>query len=123
VDLDHVLRKGVLAHLVLALIREEFHDFGTMITLKLNHLSHIRVLDDGSIACIFLFEGFEEGLWAIILRQALDSRQRLATVALLNTDMDVIFSGSITNVVGERIINLEIFDGHKQGNEGVGRGR
>ena len=49
--LDHILGKGVLAHLVLILIGEEFHDFGTMITLQLNHLSHVRVLDDGAIAC------------------------------------------------------------------------
>jgi len=114
VDLDKILRKGVLAHLVFALIGEEVHDFGAMITLKLNHLSHVGILDDGAIACIFFLEGFEKCLRAVILGQALNSRQRLATVALLNTDMDVIFSGSITNVVGERIINFEIFDGHKQ---------
>jgi hypothetical protein len=38
----------------------------------------------------------------------------------LDTNMDVILGLSITNVVGERIINLEIFDGHKQTSRGVG---
>ena len=49
-DLDCILRKGVLAHLVFVFIREEVHDFSAMITLQLNHLSHIGILDDGSIA-------------------------------------------------------------------------
>lgn len=50
VDLDVVLLESVFAHLVLVLIGEEIHDFGTMITLKLDHLAHVLVLDDGSIA-------------------------------------------------------------------------
>jgi len=112
VDLDKILRNGILAHLLFA--GDEAHNFSTMITLKLDHLSHVGILNDGAIASEFFLEGFEKCLRAVILGQALNSRQRLATVALLNTDMDVIFSGSITNVVGERIINFEIFDGHKQ---------
>jgi hypothetical protein len=68
VDLDCILRKGVLAHLVFVFIREEVHDFSAMITLQLNHLSHIGILDDGSIAGIFLFEGFKKRLGIVILR-------------------------------------------------------
>lgn len=48
--LDGVLGKGVLAHLILTLISKEIHDFSAVIALKLDHFTHIRVLNDGSIA-------------------------------------------------------------------------
>lgn len=50
VDLDVVLLEGVFAHLVLILIGEEIHNFGAVIALELDHLSHVLVLNDGAIA-------------------------------------------------------------------------
>jgi len=120
VDLDIFFGKCVLAHLVASFIGKEIHDLCAMITLKLDHLPHVLILNDGAIASIFLFKSFQKSLRTVLFRQPLDSRQRLATVALLDTNMDVILGLSITNVVGERIINLEIFDGHKQTSRGVG---
>jgi len=114
VDLDMILLKSIFAHFVFVLVGEEIHDLGTMVALELDHLAHILVLNDGAIASIFLLESLQKCLGVIVFRETLDSRQGLATVALLDTDMDVILWLCITNVVGERIINLEIFDGHKQ---------
>ena len=49
-SLDCILGEGVFAHLIFVLIRKEVHDLGTMIALKLDHLSHVGILDDGTIA-------------------------------------------------------------------------
>jgi len=114
VDFDVVLLESVFAHLGLVFVGEKVHDLGAVVTLKLDHLAHVRILNDGAIASIFLLEGLEKSFRTILLGQSLDSRQGLATVALLDTDMDVILGLCITNVVGERIINFEVFDGHKQ---------
>jgi len=108
-----ILLESIFAHLGLVLVGKKVHHFGAMISLELDHLAHVLVLNDGAIASIFLLEGLEKSFGTILLRQSLNSRQRLATVALLNTDVNVILGLRITNVVGERIINLEIFDGHK----------
>jgi hypothetical protein len=71
-----------------------------MIPLELDHLAHVLVLDDGAIAScfphvstryvretervytIFLLESLKESFGIVVLGQALNSRQRLATVAL-----------------------------------------
>jgi hypothetical protein len=103
VDLDVLLLQSMFAHLIFAFIGKKVHHLSAMVSLKLNHLPHVLILNDGAIACIFLFESFEKSLRTVILWQPLDSRQRLATVALLNTNMDVILGLGITNVVGERI--------------------
>jgi hypothetical protein len=50
VDLDMVLLESVFAHLVFVLVGKEIHDFGTMVTLELDHLAHVLVLNDGAIA-------------------------------------------------------------------------
>lgn len=123
VDLDVILLESVFAHLGLILVGEKVHHFGAMVSLELDHLAHVGVLNDGAIASIFLLESLEKSLGRVLLGEALDSRQGLATVALLNTNVDVIFRLGITNVVGERIMNLEIFDGHKLGLAGVELGR
>jgi len=122
VDLDILFGKRVLAHLVASFIGKEVHNLCAMIALKLDHLPHVLILNDGAIASIFLLESFQESFRIVLFGQPLDSRQGLATVALLDANMDVILGLSITNVVGERIINLEIFDGHKQTSRGVGYG-
>jgi hypothetical protein len=111
-----ILLERILAHLGLILVGEKIHYFSAMITLKLDHKAHILALNDGAIASILLFKSFKKSPGIIVLMQSLNSRQGLTTVALLNTNMDVILGLRITNVVGERIMNFEIFDGHKQPN-------
>jgi len=130
--LDIFFGKCVLAHLVASFIGKEIHDLCAMITLKLDHLPHVLILNDGAIAScedkgntrsalllsqnnqgvgkiyalprryarqtgrvpnrtkwwgkgvitIFLFKSFQKSLRTVLFRQPLDSRQRLATVAL-----------------------------------------
>ncbi len=45
-----VLLEGVFTHLVLVLVGKEVHNLGTMITLELDHLAHVFILNDGAIA-------------------------------------------------------------------------
>jgi hypothetical protein len=47
---DMVLLEGVFTHLVLVLVGKEVHNLGTMITLELDHLAHVFILNDGAIA-------------------------------------------------------------------------
>ena len=129
--LDIFFGKCVLAHLVASLIGKEIHNLCTMITLELDHLPHVLILNDGAIAScddqgntrsalllsqnnqgvrsmpcpddmqdrraeprierkrwgggmvtIFFFKSFQKSLRTVFFRQPLNSRQRLATVAL-----------------------------------------
>jgi len=48
--LDIFFGKCVLAHLVASLIGKEIHNLCTMITLELDHLPHVLILNDGAIA-------------------------------------------------------------------------
>ena len=107
VDLDVILLERIFAHLVFIFVGEEVHHFGAMVALKLDHLAHVLVLNDGAIASccvtrrqptrsmpqncregegeeptIFFLERLEKSLGVVASRQALNSRQRLATVAL-----------------------------------------
>jgi hypothetical protein len=53
VDLDVILLESVFAHLGLILVGEKVHHFGAMVSLELDHLAHVLVLDDGAIASWF----------------------------------------------------------------------
>lgn len=65
----------------LLLISQELLHIFTLIPLKLDHLAHLRVVDDGSIAGELLLDHLEDLLLVELLGQALDSGQRLATIA------------------------------------------
>lgn len=56
VDLDVILLQRVFAHLGFVLVGEKVHHFGAMVSLQLNHLAHVRILDDGAIASCYLLE-------------------------------------------------------------------
>jgi hypothetical protein len=56
VDFDVVLLESVFAHLGLVFVGEEIHDFGAMVALKLDHLAHVGILDDGAIASCMTLE-------------------------------------------------------------------
>lgn len=100
------------------LIGEELLDLVALITLELNHLSHslgVSVVDDGAIASEVLLNDLEDLFVVKLLRNALDSRQGLTSITLLNTDMDVGFLGlfglsCVLVGVGEGVDGLEIFD-------------
>ena len=64
------------------LVHEKFLHILALVALQLNHLAHFRVGDNGAIACELLLDDLEDLLLIELLRQTLDSSQRLATVAL-----------------------------------------
>lgn len=74
----------------LLLVGEEFLNILALISLKLNHLSHFSINNDGAIASELLFDDFEDLLLIEFLGETLDSSQSLTTIALLNTDVYVI---------------------------------
>jgi len=109
------------------LVNEEIHDLLALVTLELDHLASLLIIDLVAIASEFLPEEGQNLAGVELSRKTSDSGQRLATIALLNTDMDVILDlFGITGVVvgfGEGVEGLEIFDGHKLGCSGVSRGK
>lgn len=108
-------------------VNEEIHDLLALVTLKLDHLAGLFVIDLVAIASEFLPEEGQNLAGVELSRKTSDSGQRLATIALLNTNVDVILDlFGITGVVvgfGEGVEGLEIFDGHKLGCSGVSRGK
>jgi hypothetical protein len=64
------------------LIGQEILDIFALIALQLDHLSHLRVGDDGAIAGELLLDHLEDLLLVEFLGQALDRGQGFATIAL-----------------------------------------
>jgi len=101
------------------LVDEEFLHIFTLIALKLDHLAHLGVNDDGAIAGELLLDDLEDLLLVKLLRQSLDSSQGLAAIALLNTNMNVVLRllglASVFIRFGEGVKRLEVLDlcGHK----------
>jgi len=99
------------------LISQEFLHILALVALELDHLAHLRVVDDGAIAGEFLLDHFENLLLVELFGQALHRGQGLATIALLDTDVYVVLRllgfASVFVGLGERVESLEIFDGHK----------
>jgi len=98
----------------LFLVGEELLDIFALITLKLDHLSHLSIDDDGAIASELLLDDLEDLLLIKFLRETLDSRQSLTTIALLNTNVYVILRLLSLSCIfvgfGEGVEGLEIFD-------------
>jgi hypothetical protein len=69
----------------LLLIGKELLDILALVALQLDHLAHLRVGDDGSIAGKLLLDDFEYLLLVEFLGEALHRRQGLATIALCVT--------------------------------------
>jgi len=72
------------------LVREELLNILTLISLELNHLSHLSVDDDSAIASELLFNDLEDLLLVKLLGETLNSGQSLTTIALLNTNVYVV---------------------------------
>jgi len=85
VDLD-----GLLVKLETIFTGQELLNILALVALKLDHLSHLSVNDDGAIASEFLLDDLEDLLLIEFLWETLDSCQSLATISLLDTDMDVV---------------------------------
>lgn len=71
---------------------QEFLNIFALITLELNDLSHLTVGYNGTIAGKLLLDDLEDLLLVEFLGQALDGSQSLATIALLNADVDVVLA-------------------------------
>lgn len=78
VDLDGL---GVQLEALL-LVDEEFLHILALVSLKLDHLSHLRVDDDGAIAGKLLLDDLKNLLLVEFLGQSLDCSQSLASIAL-----------------------------------------
>jgi len=72
------------------LFSEEVGDLDPLITLKLDDLTHLLVVNESTVASKFLLECFKELLGIVLLGQTLQSGQRLPPVSLLDADVDVI---------------------------------
>jgi hypothetical protein len=66
----------------LLLINEELLHILALITLKLNHLAHLGIDDNGAIAGELLLDDLEDLLLVKFLGQTLDCSQGFATIAL-----------------------------------------
>lgn len=82
------------------LCNKEFLHVFALITLKLNHFSHLTVSDNGTIAGELLLDDLENLLLVEFLGQALDCGQSLTTIALLDTNVDVILTLLFNSVSG-----------------------
>jgi len=65
VDLDVLLRN-------LQFLVEELEDLDSLVALKLNHLTEVLVLYNGTIGSEVFFEGFQDTLGVEFLRKSLD---------------------------------------------------
>jgi len=114
VDLD-----GLGIQLQPFLIGQKLLHILALIALQLDHLAHLRVVDNGAIAGELLLDHLEDLLLVELLRQALDGGQGFATIALLDTDVNVVgglFGLSCIRIgLGKGVESLQVLDisGHK----------
>jgi len=112
VDLDSRLLQAVL--------NEERSDLGALVALELDDLAHFLVVDERSVAGEFLLERLEELLGVVFLGQALERRQRLPSITLLDTNVDVLGGGPNVGAavpeevpfVGKGIVRVEVLYAH-----------
>ena len=64
------------------LVYQELLHILALVALELNHLAHLRVIDDRAIASELLLDHFEDLLLVELFGKALDGGQSLATIAL-----------------------------------------
>jgi hypothetical protein len=101
------------------LVGQELLNIFPLVSLQLNHITHLSVGDDGAIASELLLDHLQDLLLIELLGKTLDRSQGLTTIALLNPYMDVILRlFSLAGVFvsfGEGVEGLKVFDGHKLG--------
>lgn len=100
------------------LVDQKLIDILPLIALELDHLPHLRIIDNVAIACEFSPQRLEDFLRVELLGQTLDSSQCLTVVALLNPNVHEGWSPIASLVprvsvgIGERVDRLEILEGH-----------
>jgi len=72
------------------LLGQEVLNLNPLVALELDNLTSLLIFDEGTVTSEFLLESFEKLLGVVFLGEALQRGQRLATISLLDTDMDVI---------------------------------
>lgn len=83
---------------------QKLHHLGSLVTLQLDHLAQLGVLHNVAVASKVLLQHAQDALLVILLRQSLHSGQGLATVPLLDTDVDVVGRLSVIIAsVGKRV--------------------
>ena len=78
VDLDGLAIKAQ----ALLLVGQEVLNILALVSLQLDHLSHLGVCDDGAITGKLLLDDFEDLLLVELLGQSLDGGQSLTTITL-----------------------------------------
>jgi len=98
---------------------KECGNLGALVSLKLDNLTHLVVVDKSAVAGEFLLECFQEFLGVILFWQALESGQSLTPITLLDTDMNIFGCGSNVCTVSERvpfvckgIVGIEVLYAH-----------
>ena len=72
-----------------ARLNKKGRDILSLITLKLDNLAQLWILDNGTIAAKLLLKVLEYLVIAEFLLQPLDSGQAFPTITLLYTDMNI----------------------------------
>jgi len=103
-----------------AFFSEERRDLDSLVPLELNHLAELLVVDECAVAGKFLLKRLQELLGVILFRQALQCGQRLPSVPLLDTDVDVVLLGADVvsdgiTFVRERVVGCEVLNAHATG--------
>jgi len=101
------------------LFREEGGYLETLITLKLDDLTHLLVFNEGTIAGKFLLESLQKFLSIVFLGQSLQRGQSLPPIPLLDTNMDVVLLRTDVvvrpkrvSLIGKGIEGIEVLHAH-----------
>lgn len=110
-NLDRILRH--------AFFDEEVGYLDTLITLELDDLTGLLILNERAVASEFLLECLQELLSIVLLGQALQRREGLASVPLLNADVDVVLlranvcaRAKRVSLVCEGVESVEVLHAH-----------
>jgi hypothetical protein len=71
-------------------IDKKLRNFLALVTLELNDIAELGILDNGAVAAKILLEHFENFVEIHLLGNATGSGEGLATVALLNANVNII---------------------------------
>lgn len=74
----------------LQLARQKLRNLHSLITLQLDNLTQLVVLDDIAITSKILLQNFQDLLQVILVGHTLNSGKGFTPVTLLDTDMDVV---------------------------------
>jgi len=86
-----------------AFFDEEVGYLETLITLELDDLTGLLIINEGAVTSKFLLECLQELLGIIFFGQALEGCESLASVPLLDTDVDIVLLRSDVGTAAERV--------------------